>query len=250
MLAEDNAINQQVAKYLLTKRGHDVTIVSNGEEAVRAWQTKAFDLVLMDVQMPVMTGYEATQRIRALEGEKVPRTPIIAMTASAMQGDRERCLAAGMDGYVAKPFVEDSLYYEIRRVMRGGEMLGPDAGFEITGEHEIPAALFDPLRAIAQMGGSDELLRRTMRLFIEDAPTHLAAIRSAVRDADGTRLQRAAHTLKGASSNFAAEPVQRRAQSLERAAAEDKLGEADKHLARLDVELHDLVEAFGRYLDG
>ena len=250
LLAEDNAINQQVAKHLLTKRGHHVTIAVNGEEAVRAWGSEAFELVLMDVQMPVMTGYEATERIRTIEGGKTPRTPIIAMTASAMKGDRERCLEAGMDGYVAKPFVEDALYYEIRRVMRGGEMLGPDAGFEITGEHEVPAALFDPLRAMAHMGGSDELLRRTMRLFIEDAPTHLRTIQAAADDADGTRLQRAAHTLKGASSNFAAKPVEMRAQSIERAAAEDHLEDASKHVARLEGELRDLVEAFRRYLAG
>jgi CheY-like chemotaxis protein len=110
LLAEDNAVNQRVAVRTLEKRGHTVQVASNGREAVEAWRRQSFDVILMDVQMPEVDGFEATAAIRAREGAAGRRTPIIAMTAHAMKGDRERCLAAGMDGYVTKPFQPEALF--------------------------------------------------------------------------------------------------------------------------------------------
>jgi CheY-like chemotaxis protein len=132
LLAEDNAVNQKVAVRMLEKEGHSVTVVANGREAVLAAERQTFDLILMDIQMPEMDGFDATRAIRKQEdGGK--RTPIIALTAHAMAGDKERCLDAGMDGYVTKPIRVLDLMAEITR-LRGDSALESDA------EQLIPAA--------------------------------------------------------------------------------------------------------------
>ena len=118
MLAEDNATNQRVASYMLKARGCDVQIAANGRLAVDAWRAGSFDLILMDCQMPEMDGFEATQMIRAIEGGH--RTPIVAVTANAMEGDRERCLAVGMDDYVSKPMTKVGLGAALDRLVDAG----------------------------------------------------------------------------------------------------------------------------------
>jgi CheY-like chemotaxis protein len=122
LLAEDNAVNQKFAIRAIEKAGHSVVVANNGREAVDAWQGEAFDVVLMDVQMPEMDGFEATSTIRKLEREQAAsaHTPIIAMTANAMKGDKQRCLEAGMDGYVSKPVKRQTLFAEIERVLEIG----------------------------------------------------------------------------------------------------------------------------------
>jgi CheY-like chemotaxis protein len=117
LLAEDNAVNQKVASRFLEKRGHTVVVTESGKKALAAWQEQPFDLILMDVQMPEMDGFEATAIIREQEKSGAKHTPIIAMTAHAMVGDRERCLAAGMDDYVSKPINADDLFAAIARLM-------------------------------------------------------------------------------------------------------------------------------------
>ncbi len=125
LLAEDSLVNQKLAVGLLEKHGHQVTLANHGREAVAAWESQAFDLVLMDVQMPEMDGYEATEAIRTRERETGRHTPIIAMTAHAMKGDRERCLAAGMDGYVAKPIRAQQIFDAIEQVLGSGPLNVP-----------------------------------------------------------------------------------------------------------------------------
>jgi CheY-like chemotaxis protein len=122
LLAEDNAVNQKFAVRAIQKAGHEVAVANNGREAVDAWQRDRYDVVLMDVQMPEMDGLEATRTIRALEQERGSEQaiPIIAMTANAMKGDRERCLEAGMNGYVSKPVKRETLFAEITRVLKKG----------------------------------------------------------------------------------------------------------------------------------
>ena len=241
LLVDDSSINQQVAKHLLAKRGHKVRLADNGKEACDACERQSYDLILMDIQMPVMDGFEATRHIRDLPGEAA-NTPIIAMTASAMKGDRELCLKSGMDGYVAKPFVEDALYYEVRRVLqaRGRGTGVPDSA--------QTSQTFDPTQAMANMGGSDDLLRRMMRLFIEDAAGHLDTVRTATKNGNGRRVQRAAHTLKGVSANFAAENVIQSAIALERAGAEERVEDFEKLEQALEEHLGALVASFRRYL--
>jgi CheY-like chemotaxis protein len=124
LLAEDNAINQHLAVRLLEKQGHAVTVAHNGQEAVAAWEAGAFDVVLMDVQMPEMDGFEATVAIRSRERGTGRHTPIIALTAHAMRGDQERCLAAGMDGYLSKPIHSSELRGALARFAAA-----PEGGF-------------------------------------------------------------------------------------------------------------------------
>jgi CheY-like chemotaxis protein len=117
LLAEDNSINQTIMTRVLRKLGHSATIAANGREALASWEDGSFELVLMDIQMPVMDGFECTPAIRLGDQRRNTHTPIVALTADAMKGDEERCLAAGMDGYLAKPFQSHHLYSAIARVM-------------------------------------------------------------------------------------------------------------------------------------
>jgi CheY-like chemotaxis protein len=128
LLAEDNTINQKLAVRLLEKRGHSVVVAGNGREALTALERESYDVVLMDVQMPEMDGFEATAAIRAREKESGRRLPIIAMTAYAMKGDRERCLAAGMDGYVSKPLQPRELFEAVEGPSRESAGSSPGSG--------------------------------------------------------------------------------------------------------------------------
>jgi signal transduction histidine kinase/DNA-binding response OmpR family regulator len=231
LLAEDNAVNQRLAASLLERRGHKVTIAANGREALTALEGQPFDVVLMDVQMPEMGGFEATATIRALEAErKAPRLPIIAMTAHAMKGDRERCLAAGMDEYLTKPLDPRQLCALVEQ-MAGGAASGYTGG----------GLIAIPTEVLARVGGDRELLAEISRLFVDDAPRHLSKIREALSARDGEALRRAAHGLKGAAANFDAEGVVQAARTLEEMG---RTGEFDAHEAAwqtLGVETDRLI---------
>jgi signal transduction histidine kinase/CheY-like chemotaxis protein/HPt (histidine-containing phosphotransfer) domain-containing protein len=205
LLAEDNAVNQRLASSLLERRGHRVVIAGNGREAIEAVRRQSFDVVLMDVQMPEMGGFEATAAIRALQQQNGSRTPIVAMTAHAMKGDRERCLAAGMDEYLTKPLDPKQLCHVVEQMAAGRAPAVPD---------EKPAAAIS-LQVLARVGGDRELLAEISRLFVDDAPRHLDQIRHALDVRDGDALRRAAHGLKGAAANFDAEGVVAAARTLE-----------------------------------
>jgi CheY-like chemotaxis protein/HPt (histidine-containing phosphotransfer) domain-containing protein len=231
LLAEDNAVNQRLAASLLERRGHKVTIAANGREALTALEGQPFDVVLMDVQMPEMGGFEATAAIRALEAErKAPRLPIIAMTAHAMKGDRERCLAAGMNEYLTKPLDPRQLCALVEQ-MAGSAASGHSGGELIS----------VPTEVLARVGGDRELLAEISRLFVDDAPRHLSKIREALSARDGEALRRAAHGLKGAAANFDAVGVVRAARALEDMG---RTGEFDAHEAAwktLSVETDRLI---------
>jgi signal transduction histidine kinase/CheY-like chemotaxis protein len=205
LLAEDNAVNQRLAASLLERRGHKVTIAANGREALDAVRQQAFDVVLMDVQMPEMGGFEATAAIRALERDNGSQLPIIAMTAHAMKGDRERCLAAGMNEYLTKPLDPRQLCLLVEE-MAAGRVVA--AGSTV----EAPVV---PLQVLARVGGDRQLLAEISRLFVDDAPRHLDRIRRALDARDGESLRRAAHGLKGAAANFDADGVVDAARTLE-----------------------------------
>jgi CheY-like chemotaxis protein/HPt (histidine-containing phosphotransfer) domain-containing protein len=205
LLAEDNVVNQRLAASLLRRRGHKVTIAANGREALAAVTAQPFDVVLMDVQMPEMGGFEATAAIRALEAERqAPRMPIVAMTAHAMKGDRERCLAAGMDEYLTKPLDPRHLCALVEQ-MAGGKPAAEPRDEPTTVSMEV----------LARVGGDRELLAEISRLFVDDAPRHLLKIREALDTRDGEALRRAAHGLKGAAANFDADGVVNAARTLE-----------------------------------
>jgi CheY-like chemotaxis protein len=229
LLAEDNLVNQRVAVGLLTRRGHDVTVANNGREAVEILGREKFDLVLMDVQMPEMGGFEATAIIRQSEQEGGGYTRIVAMTAHAMAGDRDRCIAAGMDGYLSKP-INQALLFEV--VEQGSA--GTDAR---------PAS-FNKTELIDRLGGDADLVGEVIRLFLDDCPKRLSAINAAVEQRDPELIRTTAHALKGAAGTIAAAAVFEAAQTLERIGAEKRLNAADaawRVLARESANLMDTL---------
>lgn len=237
LLAEDNAVNQRLAVSLLEKRGHRVTVARNGREALDALQDGRFDVVLMDVQMPEMDGFEATAAIRAREQESGGHTPIIAMTAHALKGDRERCLEAGMDAYVTKPLRPRDLF----QILEGVATADGEA------ESRIDDVGFDLSVALDRMDGDVELLKELAGLFLEDCPKRMDEIRQAITRKDATGLQTAAHTLKGSVGNFGASDAVEAAQSLEQDGREQNWSHAEaawnaleKAIGRLEPALSGL----------
>jgi two-component system sensor histidine kinase/response regulator len=238
LVAEDNAVNRTLVVKLLQKRGHQVTVAENGREALGALEREAFDVALMDVQMPELDGFEATAEIRARERTSGRRLPIVAMTAHAMKGDRERCLAAGMDGYVSKPLDRRTLYETIERLGAARVTAGP-AG-----------AVLDTDALLRRAGGDRRLMREMAELFLADAPRMLEAVRGALATGDAPALSHAAHALKGSVSNFATAEAAEAALKLERLARSGALDQAraahaqvEEEIARVCQALRDLVAA-------
>jgi two-component system, sensor histidine kinase and response regulator len=206
LLAEDNAVNRALVINLLTKRGHHVIVAENGREAVKAHLTELLDVVLMDVQMPDMDGFEATAVIRERERHIGKHIHIIALTAHAMTGDRERCLAAGMDGYLTKPVRPAELFDALEDAVSHGAMVAEAAP---TPAHaaSMPRASgaspsFDPADTLMRVGDDRELLARMVGMFRSESPRMMSAIRKSVDTGDATALARSAHALKGSVGNF------------------------------------------------
>ncbi len=224
LLAEDNLVNQQLSVRLLEKQGHKVIVVNNGREAVERLEMdgfKGFDAVLMDVQMPEMDGLEATAEIRSREAGTNHHIPIIAMTAHAMIGDRQRCLSSGMDGYVAKPVSLAALMEEIERVALPSHKQEPS---------------FDKAELRERVQGNDELMIDLVRLFLEDAPRQLDGIREALNSGDPARLEIAAHSLKGSAASLGAKVLALVAKKLEIRGRAKKLEGAETDLVELTRE--------------
>jgi two-component system sensor histidine kinase/response regulator len=232
LVAEDNVVNQRVASGLLRKRGHEATVVADGREALAAIAAASFDVVLMDVQMPEMDGFEATTEIRAQETVTGGHLRIIAMTAHAMAGDRDRCLRAGMDGYVSKPLDPRLLYAVVEQ-----EEITPSGA-------AVPA--FERAAALERMGGDRALLSEVIQVFLEDCPIRVAAIRAAidVRDADG--LCREAHALKGAAGNLSAVSLFETAEILEQLGRVHRFDAADAACRRLADEAAHVLDTLRR----
>jgi CheY-like chemotaxis protein/HPt (histidine-containing phosphotransfer) domain-containing protein len=226
LLAEDNLVNQRLAIRLLEKRGHAVVVVGNGREALAALEKERFDAVLMDVQMPEMDGFEATRVIRARERDHGGHVPIVAMTAHAMKGDRERCLKVGMDGYISKPLQPTELYeaVESTAVTSNNPPPPPDRGERV----------FDEAVALATVGGDREFLREIVALFLRECPAWLAQIRDGIAGSDSGAVRLAAHTLKGSVAGFGAAAARDLAQKLEDMGITNNLGGAGEAHAQLE----------------
>jgi len=241
LLAEDNPVNRKLAKTLLEKHGYSVLIAENGREALGVLDREKVDLVLMDVQMPLMDGLEATRLIRQKEKSTGKHLHIIALTAHAMKGDRERCLAAGADDYLAKPIRTKDLLSAIDRsnasvpaaVRRADEPAGGSSA-------ELP---LDMAAALERVEGDRELLEELAILFLEESARNLQAIRAAFDASDGALLERLAHTLKGASANIGAVSVSRAALGLEEQARSRNLTDARQKIVALEMEIERLRPA-------
>ncbi|HVC94083.1 MAG TPA: PAS domain S-box protein [Pirellulales bacterium] len=244
LLAEDSLVNQKLAVHLLQKWGHTVTVANNGKEAIEAAQTKGFDVVLMDVQMPEVDGLTATSEIRRMEQTTGEHLPIVAMTAHAMIGDRERCLASGMDHYISKPVRARELLAVIEQVIAGGPRPATPSSTS-AGGLESAVDVLDWAAALDRLQGDRELLEELVDVFRGEYPKLLGQVRDAVAASDAGKLKLAAHTLKGALSNFAARDAMEAARLLEQMGKQGNLAGADGALAALERELARLEPAFG-----
>ena len=247
LLAEDNAVNQRLAVRLLEKRGHSVAVANNGRQAVDALARESYDLVLMDVQMPEMDGFEATGAIRQREAQAGGHIPIVAMTAHAMKGDRERCLAAGMDGYVSKPLQAQELLNIVDALVVAPEGAS-EAPAAPTAEPE--ARVFDQAAALNRVEGDEELLRELAGLFLEEAPGLLAQMRQALTTGDADGLERAAHSLKGSASNIDAHATFEAARDLESLARDEGTAQAGPAADRVAGAVASLTDVLARLTEG
>jgi CheY-like chemotaxis protein/HPt (histidine-containing phosphotransfer) domain-containing protein len=223
-VADDNATNQQVALAMLKRVGCCGDAVANGLEAVQALSQIPYDIVLMDVQMPELDGLEATRRIRDPQtGVLNPSVPIIAMTAHAMKGDQDKCLAAGMDDYLAKPVQLDQLVSVLQRWLKP-VTLPPPGGTKGSAPPPPELDVFDRLGCLDRLGGNEALLRRIIKVFLGDAQQHIDSLTGAIAAADAALVNRLAHRLNGASGSVGATALRRLAMELE-VAARDHPGE-------------------------
>lgn len=236
LLAEDNAVNQTLATRLLEKLGHTVTIANNGLEAVEHWKRGTFDAILMDVDMPVMNGYEATQRIREQEALSGAHIRIVAMTAHAMQGAREACLSHGMDGYLTKPIDTEALWLELDELVQRAEVESPVV--------RAPEIVADFVQARLMMDNDHELFDEIVRLFLLDAPPHMQQIREALLRNDVELIHHSAHALKGMAGIFGAERTLHAAESVEQTAGQLECLHA---AAQLEAALAELNQALRDY---
>lgn len=244
LLAEDNPVNQRVATRMLEKDGHTVRVVPNGRLAVEASAQESFDVILMDVQMPEMSGLEATAAIREREAGMLSRIPIVALTAHAMKGDQERCLASGMDGYVAKPIRAEDLRGALARyqvIDAVAPALPPSdllsAALELQAELqpvESPSDVLDVSGTWERFEGDAEFLHEILGIFLQDSPQHIGEIRQGVASGDAAQIKRAAHTLAGAIGNFEAPRALAAARAIDAMARTGDLSHAAELLAELE----------------
>jgi len=218
LVVDDNAINQQVASEVLQRAGVEADLASSGEEAIRMTELSYYDAVLMDIQMPDMDGYQATARIRA--NERHAALPIIAMTAHAVSGYRERCLAMGMNDYITKPIDPDTLYNALSQWMRGTDGATEHAATASAADHAPPAATaalpgIDLAAALERLGGHSALLSRLLSLFVQDFGASLQHIQHAMDDGDLLRAAQLVHKIKGAAGNLSATELYETASALE-----------------------------------
>jgi len=250
LLAEDHPVNQRVATRMIEDLGHRVTVVGNGRAAVDVAASGRFDLILMDIQMPELDGFEALASIRGREliaeeaatgrGEPTPpHLPIIALTAHAMTGDRERCLNAGFDDYLSKPVHAAKLrtaFAPFLAADRSDKVLPP-----LGPTDQLESPRFNRRAALEAMGGDEGLLGEVIRLFLDDTPRLLAQIQQAIDHDDHASLARLGHTMAGGASNFGPNPVVTAARQVEQA------GKTQADRAEAQTAAHHLAQAFEQF---
>jgi two-component system, sensor histidine kinase and response regulator len=249
LLAEDNEVNQELAVKTLEKRGHTVVVTGDGREAIAALERESVDLILMDLQMPVMDGFTATTMIREREKGTGMHIPIVALTAHAMKGDRERCLAAGMDAYVTKPLRAAELFEAIGRLIPTRSRTATVPLAKPPARQSPAEAGFDPNTALAQVDGDRELLRKLFDLFTTQAQKLLPQIRSAGERGDARALERLAHKLKGSVSSFGVVRASEAAARLEILGQSGEFTQVEEALAQLEDEVSRFREALSTFFE-
>jgi CheY-like chemotaxis protein len=247
LLAEDNLANQKLAVGVLTRQGHQVTIASNGREAVKAWTAASFDVILMDVQMPDMDGFEATNAIRELEKRSGGHIPIVAMTAHAMSGDRDRCLESGMDEYLSKPI-------RARQIADKLACIFPDNASEsrpaVPRQEPHPVvSKIDWEQALSGIDGDHELLADVINVFLDALPDTLNSIETSLFELRTKDVERVAHSLKGELLALGAPSVATLARELEKAGRENNFATAKQVFVTLQQQVLGLREPLIDFCD-
>ena len=265
LVAEDTPANQKVITAILNKRGHQSVIANNGREAIECLRNMAFDVVLMDVQMPTMDGLQATAMIREQEAESNDHIPIIAMTAYAMRGDRDKCLKSGMDGYISKPidakklirmmerYARESLQKRVHSDRRSSDAFAQDyrhasqAALQTTNHRDsvIEPPVINMQAALTRVGDDAKILKDMVNYFLEDSPDLLETLRKRVDNGDLNETVRAAHSLKGLCANFDAHAAVKTAKTIEDTKNLSDLS-ADA-IGELEVELNKLTDELTRW---
>jgi signal transduction histidine kinase/CheY-like chemotaxis protein len=251
LLAEDNRVNQMVASRILEKMGHTITVANNGAEALALLAAHSFDLVLMDIQMPQMDGLSATKTLRQQETSTRFHLPIVAMTAHAMKGDRERCLEAGMDGYVSKPISSRDLELAIAKAMN---LTSSDIGWmNTTVRQEAQSAKLTTLdfkQMLEQLGGDENLLQEVIEIFVDQAPTHVETLRRALTQGDAGMVEKTAHSMKGELGYLGISEVTQKARILEELGRKHDLEQAARVFVSFEREISGIVSAMKRTKSG
>lgn len=247
LLVDDVEINRELVRILLEKQGHRVSQAVNGEEAVQQAQTQQFDLIFMDIQMPIMDGFEATAAIRSFEQQQGRQpVPIVAMTAYALQGDKDRCLQAGMDDYLTKPISEQGLLVILDRYLREGAGLLPSPPEQQTatapvcctdGEEQV---VFDRAALLERLGGNEALVEKFVTMFFKSADEHLLLLDQGISAGDAELVRTKAHAIKGSAGNVGACALAAAAATLDRAIREGRLDQQQD----LRDQLHEQYQRF------
>ena len=250
LLAEDNLTNQKVAFGLLRKFGIEPVVVQNGQEAVEAIQKDDYDLIFMDCQMPIVDGFLATAKIRAME-DVGRRHPIVAMTAHALTGDRERCLNAGMDDYLSKPLSVTALATMLTKWLGedsdcGVESQSPAALEPV--EEKRPVLILDQQDLLTRLMDDEQLAKEVLTAFISDIPDKIATLRAAVESGDPIRIKDQGHTVKGAARNISAQVFQETAWQIEEAGSEGKIDRASALLPLLASQYQELEKTIREFI--
>jgi CheY-like chemotaxis protein/HPt (histidine-containing phosphotransfer) domain-containing protein len=230
LLAEDNPINQRVATRLLEKMGHEVVIAGDGKEVIRNWEKEPFDLILMDVQMPEMDGYEATTKIRALPGEN-SKTPIVAMTAHAMASDRDKCLAVGMNDYLSKPLNVEEVLKVVHKYVSGQQNEKENSAPAAPETDKSEPQLYDLKAALPRFGDSVATFYEFMGAFITHLRKSILDLENAISIQDSQKVMFFSHSIKGAAANFEINSIRLAAQEIEN---DSKNGNLENAPALLD----------------
>ncbi len=245
LLAEDNPINQTVVVRMLEKMGHSPAIAPDGQQALSMYSTQSFDLIFMDVQMPVMDGLTATMKIRELEKTSGAHIPIVAMTAHAMKGDKERCLEAGMDGYLSKPISSRGIEDVIARLVRGEN---EQQALSSHTEKLASATSWNAARALERVDGDEALLHELIEIFLEETPKHLSTLEQAIKSNERNLIERIAHTLKGELGYLGLPDASEKAKILESLGRENSLDQAPALFQALSDELSSVAVEMRRTL--
>ncbi len=238
LLAEDNPLNRKLVVSILHNRGHGVVVAQDGREAVEAARKESFDLILMDIQMPVMDGFEATRRIRAMEGETgAPRTPVVAVTAHVLEEEKDRCFYMDMDGFVGKPIRREEFLDTVEGIV------GVKPLDETPEAVEAEKTVLDRPAFMSIVGGNMELVKELIDLYWESLPNQMTRLREALDAGDAKECRYWAHALKGMSLNLSARQTADIAAEMEQLGKSGDISPAEEVWQRLTAAVDRLREA-------